>query len=767
MVLLSVWLLSICLSFGIGPTQSIPVNTEQCTFPNKGYVLTHNSTCFQTAQAENTPQKNLYFKYVETEYYHDSKYTYVFYHPKVELDCECTCGAFNGLCSWDTPTKEDNCDRHQTRNDSCTNFFMDGKNRICPMFHKQCCQIYFSINDPQEKLTAFRLDFWRTAIVLEKETPPANAVQATKELLRIPDWIDRIMIDPGTVLEVEIQLTEKNDRDLSDRWIYYSEHKEQFFTDVEINAMDEHDFRKMGWFQVKNNRINRIPKKLLEKSIRMDIKQCQGKLIYNWTWDATNYYHEGKLHEPKIGRSMNEVYGDAWHIERNAFFAGRPALVLKSEELPYVKLKVTKTTSLNFSASVVDHKTLVLTLFSAPPGSYNVQLGFIEYTRIAVILIDSTTKFPREERIRFSVEIEHHVACLRDSSNASVSMCVILGEGQHARVPQQLSAPNSPTVKATSIEQPAYSTSTAHFDTSTPHVYVDTTIGHVDTSTSELHNKADLHLILVPILASLLLMSLMVIWYLRRKMRTRMTKPSNEVTMPLVTVNEQTEKAQGTTSTSDKTLRYCTAEFLQDYLRNVYLKWTKIDSTNSTNNCSFVVPKLTHIKGTENVDQDVGLEQLLTSTSSDNRQKTFTAVILGDSGYGKTTLLKKIAHDWANGCEYLKCYKLTIFLSLRHLMESFRESLQNQLELNLSIDLAELSKMQGLLLLLDDFDEQISDGYLESILLRKEFSEATIIIAAKNLQKIRNEDLSWDHMLRMNRISGNESEVILSQQLPK
>ncbi|XP_067130124.1 NLR family CARD domain-containing protein 4-like isoform X2 [Centruroides vittatus] len=113
-----------------------------------------------------------------------------------------------------------------------------------------------------------------------------------------------------------------------------------------------------------------------------------------------------------------------------------------------------------------------------------------------------------------------------------------------------------------------------------------------------------------------------------------------------------------------------------------------------------------------------------------------TILVTGDPGYGKTTLCRKIAYDWAS-TDYLQRFDLTVCIILRELGDrSVNEALIDNLHENSSIDKDwKLPFTQlNILVILDGFDEVVEKNKIIKFIREESFDisrRMTIVVTSR------------------------------------
>lgn len=144
--------------------------------------------------------------------------------------------------------------------------------------------------------------------------------------------------------------------------------------------------------------------------------------------------------------------------------------------------------------------------------------------------------------------------------------------------------------------------------------------------------------------------------------------------------------------------------------------------------------------GIENDETTIKLEELFSSNPQSASEQTLNSRILVEAspGYGKTTLLIKIANDWEKGAKYIKDrFDIVILLYLREFYGSLKQKLKEELQVDGVKDpLALIEKIQHrACLLLDGFDELPDDSHQEVMKLLKGtlYPKMTVLLTSRRM----------------------------------
>lgn len=146
--------------------------------------------------------------------------------------------------------------------------------------------------------------------------------------------------------------------------------------------------------------------------------------------------------------------------------------------------------------------------------------------------------------------------------------------------------------------------------------------------------------------------------------------------------------------------------------------------------------------------QDVTLDNLFCLIEGTDNHNRETYWIYAKPGYGKSTLLKKIAYDWSKGKEYVNTtFDVVIWIPLREITGSIEEEIEKA-----ALCTKHHLMQMRVLLLLDGYDEIPSGDHpdLSDLLRGVMYPHMSIVVTSRSPPGLAEKSLVfWDHIIEV------------------
>ncbi|KAJ8046537.1 Cell fusion protein aff-1 [Holothuria leucospilota] len=198
---------------------------------------------------------------------------YTFAKPSMSFYCVCDCPGGSDHCSEDT----DYCTR--SPGPICENIMVDTLANGCPLSFiarsTTCCSVTVSPSDNLHRYIAYRLGNFETVVDFTLFSFYAN----NGAFLEPPRPITGFLRANSTTEdddEPDISVTANNMTvlDIPTSNLYTNESNDVIMLGVEVNAINEWDFNKLGWLRITNSTVSVGDTRRLEDVVRVSVSNC-------------------------------------------------------------------------------------------------------------------------------------------------------------------------------------------------------------------------------------------------------------------------------------------------------------------------------------------------------------------------------------------------------------------------------------------------------------------------------------------------------------